>query len=194
MPILVIPSNSVHFPHLRRPDPCRPREVRRLHYRASAYNRSLAMSDSRGKKKELSSHPTKESKTGTKKEGEREDSRKLHGTLQCVVYLLDLQELDIEDECAVGRNAGHRTATISKGRGDGQSTLTTNGHAYDADVPSLDHLTLTDLKGKRCALLVCYSLLSVWDVKCVIGCMTYSQRPCRSEACQCSACQPCLRT
>ena len=39
---------------------------------------------------------------------------------------LDLEQLDVKDQRAVGRDAGHGTAAISKVRGDGQTTLTTD--------------------------------------------------------------------
>lgn len=68
--------------------------------------------------------------------------------------LLDLKELDVEDQSAVGGNAGKGTAAVGKVRGDGETTLTTNSHASNTDVPTLDHLTLAELEGERGTLLV----------------------------------------
>ena len=70
--------------------------------------------------------------------------------------LLDLEELDVEDERAVRRDAGNGPAAVGEVGGDGKAALTTDGHADDANVPALDDLALADLEGKRRALLVGY--------------------------------------
>jgi hypothetical protein len=44
--------------------------------------------------------------------------------------------------------------------GDGQTALTTNGHADDTDVPTLDDLALASLEGERLTLLVGYCNVS----------------------------------
>lgn len=68
--------------------------------------------------------------------------------------LLDLKQLDIEGQLAVGGDARHAAGAISEVGRNGQASLTTNGHANDADVPALDDLSLTGLEGERLALLV----------------------------------------
>jgi len=69
-------------------------------------------------------------------------------------HLLNLQQLHIEDEGAVGRDPGERFAAIGSRGGDRQATLAADSHAENADVPTLDHLTLADLEGEWGALLV----------------------------------------
>ena len=68
--------------------------------------------------------------------------------------LLDLQQLDVEDEGAVGRDAGEGFAAIGGRGGNRQATLAADSHAEDTDIPALDDLTLADLEGERGTLLV----------------------------------------
>lgn len=74
--------------------------------------------------------------------------------------LLDLEELDIEGQGAVGRDAWDTLAAVGVVSGNGQSALATDGHASNADVPSLDDLALSELEGEWCPLLVCCVALS----------------------------------
>lgn len=67
---------------------------------------------------------------------------------------LDLEELDIEDQCAVTGDAGHATGAVGKVSRDGQTTLAADGHADNTNIPALDDLALTGLEGERLALLV----------------------------------------
>lgn len=79
----------------------------------------------------------------------------------CVVMMtgtgrsLDLQKLDVEDQGTVGRNTTHALAAVGLASRNGQATLTTNGHAFDTDVPTLNDLALAQLEGERGSFLVC---------------------------------------
>lgn len=75
------------------------------------------------------------------------------------VGLLDLEQLNVESQLAVGRDAGHATRAVSEMGRDGQSSLATNGHTDNTDVPALDNLALTDLEGERLALFVGYTYM-----------------------------------
>lgn len=68
--------------------------------------------------------------------------------------LFDLQQLDIEDQLRVAGDAGESLLAVRKVGGDGDAALTTDSHAGDTDIPTLDDLTLTQLEGERLALLV----------------------------------------
>lgn len=89
-------------------------------------------------------------------------------TISCVVTSsnggdrsLNLQQLNIEDQGAVARNATHALAAIGLAGRDGQTTLTTDGHALDTNVPALNDLALTQLEGERRSLLVgCVAILA----------------------------------
>ena len=70
-------------------------------------------------------------------------------------HLLDLEKLDVEDKLAVGGNARQSLAAVGKMCGNGQTALATDGHAGNTDIPALDDLALTKLKGKWRSLLVC---------------------------------------
>jgi hypothetical protein len=59
---------------------------------------------------------------------------------------LDLHELDVEDEIAVGGNAGYSFASVCKVCGDGESALAADLHANDSNVPTLDDLANTKLE------------------------------------------------
>lgn len=68
--------------------------------------------------------------------------------------LLDLQQLDVKGQLAVGGDAGHAARAVAQVGGDGQATLAADSHTDDTDVPALDDLALADLEGERLALLV----------------------------------------
>ena len=74
-----------------------------------------------------------------------------------LLRLLDLEKLNVERQLAVARNAGERLRAVCELGGDRQTTLATNAHADDTDVPSLDDLAFADLEGERLALLVGYN-------------------------------------
>lgn len=76
--------------------------------------------------------------------------------------LLDLQELDIEHQGAVGRNSGLSFAAIRRLGGDSKSTLTTNGHAGNTNIPALNDLALAELECERLAGFVgCTRAISI---------------------------------
>lgn len=77
--------------------------------------------------------------------------------------LLDLKELDVEDKLRVGGDAGQSLLSVCKSGRDGDATLTTDSHAGDTDVPTLDDLTLSELEGERLALLVGVKDLAVLE-------------------------------
>lgn len=69
--------------------------------------------------------------------------------------LLEVDELDVEDQCGVARDVGRGTASAvgQVGRA-GQPPLLSDLHAYNSLVPSLDHLALSELEGEWLALCV----------------------------------------
>lgn len=75
--------------------------------------------------------------------------------------LLDLQQLDVEDKGAVGGNTRNGLAAVCQVCWDSESTLTTNRHTSNTDVPSLDDLAGSELEGEWLALLVRYETISV---------------------------------
>lgn len=78
--------------------------------------------------------------------------------------LLDLEELDIKDELGVGGDAGESLLAVCEGGRDGDTTLTTDSHAGDTNVPTLDNLTLAELEGEGLALLVGIEDLAVLEL------------------------------
>lgn len=68
--------------------------------------------------------------------------------------LFDLEQLDVEDQLGVGGNAGEGLLAVSKLGRNGETALSTGGHAGNTDVPTLDDLTTSELEGERLALLV----------------------------------------
>lgn len=74
--------------------------------------------------------------------------------------LIDRDHLDVEDKDRVGRNAREVLLAVGEVGRDRDATLAANLHTSDTDVPTLDHLTGTELEGERLALLVGY-LMSV---------------------------------
>lgn len=74
-------------------------------------------------------------------------------------HLLDLQQLDVKGQLRVSRDAGLRLAAVGKVCGNGETTLATNSHALDADIPALNDLATTGSEGERLALLVGYETL-----------------------------------
>lgn len=69
---------------------------------------------------------------------------------------LDLEKLNVEDQLAVGWDAGDALAAVGEVGRNRQTTLAADGHASNADIPALDNLALTQLEGERWALLVRY--------------------------------------
>lgn len=60
-----------------------------------------------------------------------------------VLDLLDLQQLDIEDQSAVSWNAGLSFASVCEVCWNGKSSLATDSHASDTNIPSLNNFTST---------------------------------------------------
>lgn len=82
---------------------------------------------------------------------------------------LDLEQLDVEDQSAVGRNPSHALAAVRLAGGNDQTTLTTDGHALDTNVPTLDHLTLAELEAEGGAFLVgCAPSSAAACTRCVL--------------------------
>jgi hypothetical protein len=71
-----------------------------------------------------------------------------------VKHLLDLQQLDVENKSAVCRNPGHRFAAVSQVCWNRESTLATNRHSCNTNVPALNNFTDAKLEAKRFAFLV----------------------------------------
>ena len=80
------------------------------------------------------------------------------------INLFDLQKLNIEDELGVAGDAGESLLAVGELRRNGDTTLTTGGHAGNTNVPALDDLTLTQLEGERLALLVGVEDLAVLEL------------------------------
>ncbi|KAI6761048.1 hypothetical protein HG531_001601 [Fusarium graminearum] len=79
-----------------------------------------------------------------------------------------MDKLDIEDQGAVGGNAGEATGAVGEVGGNGKTAFATNGHADDTNVPTLDDLALAGLEGERLTLLVGYcNLADVSDTNSV---------------------------
>lgn len=98
--------------------------------------------------------------------------------------LLNLQELDVEDESAVGWDTRKSLAAVGEVGWNGETTLSTDGHAGNTDVPSLDDLASTELEAEWLTLLVGYVMLvMLLTVGATFGGRggegPYSQRPCR---------------
>jgi hypothetical protein len=68
--------------------------------------------------------------------------------------LVDGDQLEVEGEFRVGRNARQALATVCKLWWNDDSTLTTNGHALDSNVPTLNNRTVADLEAEWLAFLV----------------------------------------
>ena len=85
------------------------------------------------------------------------------------ISLFDSKQLDIEGELAVRRNAGQRLAAVREVCRDGQPALTTDRHADNTDIPSLDDLAAASLEAERLALLVgcmiCQSRRTPWGTE-----------------------------
>jgi len=73
--------------------------------------------------------------------------------------LVDGDQLEIEGEFRVGRNARHALATVCKLWWNDDSTLTTNCHALDTNVPTLNYRTVANFEAERLAFFVrCHQL------------------------------------
>lgn len=70
-------------------------------------------------------------------------------------HLLNLEELNVKDQSGVGWDAGEALLAVGEVCGNCQSSFTTNGHACNTDVPTLDHFTSSELETERLAFLVC---------------------------------------
>lgn len=68
--------------------------------------------------------------------------------------LFDLKEFNVEDQLRVGRNAGKSLLAVRQVRRNRDTTLTTDSHASNTNIPALDDLTLAKLECERLALLV----------------------------------------
>jgi hypothetical protein len=68
--------------------------------------------------------------------------------------LLDLEELNVEDQLRVRRDAREALLAVCQLRWDGDTALATDSHASDADVPALDNFTLSEFETKGLSLLV----------------------------------------
>jgi len=90
--------------------------------------------------------------------------------------LLDFQHFDVEDQGAVSWNTRHGLAAIGQVCWDGQSALAADGHASNADIPTLNNLPGSELERKWFALRVCFMFISTGISRML--CRTYSQRPC----------------
>lgn len=68
--------------------------------------------------------------------------------------LLDLEQLNVENQLRVGRNAREALLAICEAGRDGDTALATDRHARDTDIPALDNFTLPELEVERLALFV----------------------------------------
>ena len=67
---------------------------------------------------------------------------------------VDVDKLDVKDECRVLGNAGDILAAICVLCWNGETTFAANSHALNTNVPALDHLSGAELERERFALLV----------------------------------------
>ncbi len=101
--------------------------------------------------------------------------------------LSDRDALDIEDQVRVGRDVrGSALLAVSHRGRDSEATLAASSHASDTNIPTLDDLAGTELEREWLALLVGCMIVSSRQYA-FKNMRTYSQRPCRSAACRCSA-------
>lgn len=68
--------------------------------------------------------------------------------------LADAQELDVEDESAVGGNPVVLLASVRVLGRDSESALTTDLHVGETNLPALDNLSLSELEREWGAALV----------------------------------------
>jgi len=69
--------------------------------------------------------------------------------------LVDGDQLEIEGEFRIGRNARHTLAAVCKLWWNDDSTLTTNGHTLDTNIPTLNHRRVANLEAEWLAFFVC---------------------------------------
>lgn len=69
-------------------------------------------------------------------------------TLVLLSLVLDIQQLDVEDKGRVGWNTWQLLGSIGSLRWDSKTTLTTNLHAEDTCVPTLNDLLDTESEGE----------------------------------------------
>jgi hypothetical protein len=77
--------------------------------------------------------------------------------LGIIVYwtdLFDAHQLDVKYECAVAGNTWLSFASVSKMCRNCQTSLSTNRHASNTDVPALYNFTRSKLEAERRTLLV----------------------------------------
>src|SRR5690606_29010049 len=73
------------------------------------------------------------------------------GALSSVVARQHLEQLDLENQIRVGRDAAHGALAIAQLRRHPQPALAAHAHAHQADVPALDHPASTDHALERLA-------------------------------------------
>lgn len=56
--------------------------------------------------------------------------------------LIERDQFDVEGELGVSGDAGLLLFAVGEGRGNDDTTLTTDHHTIDADIPAFDDLTL----------------------------------------------------
>jgi hypothetical protein len=71
-----------------------------------------------------------------------------------IVNLFDGNELQVEDKLRIGGNAGHGFVAVCKLGWNGDTSLTADSHALDANIPTFDDAAVTNLKAEWFALLV----------------------------------------
>jgi hypothetical protein len=71
-------------------------------------------------------------------------------------HLLDLEELNIEDQSRVSWDTRKTLLSVGEVCGNCQSPFTTNGHACNTNVPTLNYFTSSELEAEWLAFLVCY--------------------------------------
>jgi hypothetical protein len=70
-------------------------------------------------------------------------------------HLLDLEELNVEDQSRVSWDTGKALLSVGEVCGNCQSSFTTNGHACNTNVPTLNDFTSSELEAEWLAFLVC---------------------------------------
>ena len=101
-----------------------------------------------------------------------------------------LQQLDIESELRIGRDARGAFAAIAQARGDNDATFAFNAHASHANLPSFDNLACAKLESEWRAFLVRCRTVSLDGIQPLLK--THHQKPCRRLTSQYIACRACL--
>ena len=71
-----------------------------------------------------------------------------------IVNLFDGNELQVEDKLRIGGNTGHGFVAVCKLGRNGDTSLTADSHALDANVPTFDDAAVANFKAEWFALLV----------------------------------------